>query len=123
MLGCTKILMLSAQIVAIATSTPVLSNNVKRDIWPGCLNPHPTPTPTCPKASVTNPSPVRSPMAPNCNKFCWVPPGSWCDPVAKNNGITAEQLTTWNPYVGPKCTGLWADYYACIGVSDEAKSA
>ncbi|KID95850.1 LysM domain protein, partial [Metarhizium majus ARSEF 297] len=122
MLGYTKIMMLTAQLVAIATSTPEVNNNVKRDVWPGCLDPHTDQTPTGPKASVTTPSPVRSPMAPNCNKFCWVPPGAWCDSVAKNNGITTEKFTTWNSYVGPKCDELWANYYACVGVGDEGKS-
>ncbi|EFY97983.1 LysM domain protein [Metarhizium robertsii] len=127
MLGYTKILMLTAQLVAIATATPEVNDNVKRDVWPGCLDQHTTQATTGSKASrypgVATPSPVRTPMASNCNKFCWVPPGAWCDSVAKNNGITTEKFIAWNAYVGPKCDGLWANYYACVGVGEEGRSA
>ncbi|KAF5137793.1 LysM domain-containing protein [Metarhizium anisopliae] len=122
MLGYPKIMVLTAQLAAIATATPEVNNNVKRDVWPGCLDQHTTRALTDSKASrypgVTTPSPVRSPMASNCNKFCWVPPGAWCDSVAKNNGITTEKFIAWNAYVGLKCDGLWANYYACVGVGE-----
>ncbi|OAA36463.1 LysM domain protein [Metarhizium rileyi] len=116
MLGFTKQIILAVHVAAIATAMPGFPNVGKRDTWAGCLE---HPTPTAPSTSTETPFPVRAPMAPNCNKFCLVPAGAWCDTVAQNNGITTEDFMKWNSYVGPECHALWAHYYACIGVTKQ----
>lgn len=56
-------------------------------------------------------------MVDNCNKFYYVRSGETCDTVARNNGITVQNLASWNAGIGDtKCTGLWADAYACVNV-------
>ncbi|KAL6406435.1 uncharacterized protein AUP68_09229 [Ilyonectria robusta] len=46
--------------------------------------------------------------------------GDDCQALADIWGISTEDfiawLASWNPAVGSKCIGLWADSYVCIGV-------
>lgn len=37
-----------------------------------------------------------------------------CAAIAKSNGISLSQFTTWNPQVGADCAGLWQGYYVCV---------
>lgn len=55
-------------------------------------------------------------MVDNCNKFYLVQKGDSCAAILKNNNLSLKDFTTWNPSVGPTCTGLWLDTYACISV-------
>lgn len=52
----------------------------------------------------------------NCNKFYFVNQGENCDTIASKNGVPLNDFLTWNPKAGQKCTGLWADTYACVSV-------
>lgn len=42
--------------------------------------------------------------------------GENCDTIASKNGVPLNDFLTWNPKAGQKCTGLWADTYACVSV-------
>ncbi|KAH7376631.1 hypothetical protein B0T11DRAFT_346723 [Plectosphaerella cucumerina] len=75
-----------------------------------------TPTPTQPGNGVQTPQPTQQRMVTNCNKFDWVNDRETCDIVARRNGITVQQLQTWNPSVGSNCGGLWGSAWACVGL-------
>jgi LysM repeat protein len=73
-------------------------------------DPMPTPDPT--------PKPIQDGMVDNCNRWHLVDTGDECGTIASEAGITVAQLTTWNTGIGgAACTGMWAGYYLCTGVS------
>ncbi|KAH7037266.1 uncharacterized protein B0I36DRAFT_380504 [Microdochium trichocladiopsis] len=65
---------------------------------------------------IATPTPTQTGMVNNCKKFVFVQKGQTCETVAKNNGISVSQLTTWNKDFGSTCSGMWAETYACVGV-------
>lgn len=73
-------------------------------------------TPTKPSNGIITPSPIQSGMVSNCKKFHPVASTTTCDSIQKYYKITMGQLVKWNPVIGSKCTGLWANYYVCVGV-------
>ncbi|WZH42205.1 uncharacterized protein QYS62_003195 [Fusarium acuminatum] len=82
------------------------------------------PTKTITKASTTTkshngistPPPIQTGMVGNCKKFHMVKSTTTCDSIQKYYKITMAQLVKWNPVIGSKCTGLWANYNVCVGV-------
>ncbi|KAM0424886.1 hypothetical protein ACHAPT_009942 [Fusarium lateritium] len=78
-----------------------------------------TKTPTTTKApsnGITTPSPIQAGMVSNYNKFHLVSKTTTCTSIQNYYKISLEDFGKWNPAVGSKCTGLWADYHVCIGV-------
>ena len=59
-------------------------------------------------------------MVSNCNKFYYVQSGDGCWTIANNSGITLDQLYAWNPALNGDCSGLFPDYYVCVGVQGSA---
>ncbi|KAJ5165060.1 uncharacterized protein N7500_006890 [Penicillium coprophilum] len=78
--------------------------------------PSTTTSPTSPTNGVTTPTPIRPGMVANCDKFHMVVDGDECRALANSNGITLDQLVTWNPEVKADCSGLWLGYYICVKV-------
>ena len=57
-------------------------------------------------------------MVTNCNRFYKVQKGDTCGAIASKQGVTVAQLAQWNKGIGgTACTGMWAGYYLCTGVS------
>lgn len=74
------------------------------------------PTSTQTSNGIETPSPLQPDIVDNCNKFYPVKKGEDCAVVSSKNGITQDELKQWNPLIGEKCTGLWADAYACVSI-------
>ncbi|KAF4969333.1 hypothetical protein FSARC_3408 [Fusarium sarcochroum] len=73
-------------------------------------------TPTKPSNGIRTPTPVQPKMVSNCNKFHLVKKTTTCASIQSYYSITIADFAKWNPAVGSKCTGLWADYNVCVGV-------
>lgn len=69
---------------------------------------------------VTTPSPVQTGMVSNCNEFYYVVSGDGCWAIANDHGIALDDFYAWNPAVGSDCSGLEAEVYVCVGVSQTA---
>ncbi|OAA81565.1 LysM domain protein [Akanthomyces lecanii RCEF 1005] len=65
---------------------------------------------------IETPQPTQPGMVTDCNKFYRVSKGDTCDKITSSSRISPSDFARWNPNVGDKCTGLWADTYACVGV-------
>ena len=59
-------------------------------------------------------------MASNCNEFYYVVSGDGCWAIANDHGIALDDFYAWNPAVGSDCSGLEAEVYVCVGVSQTA---
>jgi LysM repeat protein len=55
-------------------------------------------------------------MVGNCDDFYFVNQDETCETVISKKGITLAQFISWNPDVGPSCTGMWAGVYVCTSV-------
>jgi LysM repeat protein len=43
--------------------------------------------------------------------------GDTCQKIVdKYGGFSLDQFYGWNPAIGTDCSGLWVDYYVCVGV-------
>lgn len=70
---------------------------------------------------VVTPTPIREGMASNCNKFFLRDdPNMFCFDIAATNQVSLEDFYLWNPAVNSDCSGLWPDYYYCVGVRTTA---
>ncbi|RAL11195.1 uncharacterized protein BO97DRAFT_406413 [Aspergillus homomorphus CBS 101889] len=93
------------------------------NLWLGyyvCIGVGPTTTTTTTTTTATavsTPTPVQTGMVSNCNAFYLVASGDTCTTVATKEGITVQNIVTWNPAVGTGCTNMWYGYYICVGVS------
>ncbi|EXK79327.1 hypothetical protein FOQG_16030 [Fusarium oxysporum f. sp. raphani 54005] len=65
---------------------------------------------------ISTPPPIQNGMVSNCNKFHMVTKSTTCDSIQNYYKISMEDFAKWNPAVGSKCTGLWANYNVCVGV-------
>ena len=65
---------------------------------------------------MVTPLPMQSGMVGNCDKFCYVVPGSTCYEIARDNHIDLADFYKWNTGTGADCQHLWAKTYACVGV-------
>ncbi|KAI8163641.1 LysM domain-containing protein [Colletotrichum sp. SAR 10_70] len=78
-------------------------------------------SPTQPSPTATpnpTPQPIQDGMVDNCNRWHLVKTGDTCSTIASSVGVTVAQLATWNKGIGgTACTGMWAGYYLCTGVS------
>ncbi|KAL4998532.1 hypothetical protein BDV10DRAFT_201217 [Aspergillus recurvatus] len=123
--GCTAI----AQQYGISMSQLVNYNpEVKADcsgLWLGyyvcvsIIGVEPTTTITTTSTAtngISTPTPTRPGMVSNCDAFYNVQSGDECAVIARNHGISVNQLYTWNTQIGTDCSGLWAGYYVCVSV-------
>ncbi|KAF3222871.1 hypothetical protein TWF106_005301 [Orbilia oligospora] len=64
------------------------------------------------------PAQTQPGVAPDCTLWHLVKDNDNCEILAAGagNGVTYQNIITWNPAVGQSCTNLWLNYYACIGV-------
>ncbi|KAK2875576.1 hypothetical protein FQN49_001600 [Arthroderma sp. PD_2] len=69
------------------------------------------------------PSPTQPGLAKDCDKFHLVVSGENCYAIQTKYGISLELFKTWNPYINPQCSNLWADYYVCVHVPGATTSA
>lgn len=80
----------------------------------------PTPTSTTAQPSSTGikkPSPTQSGLIESCTDFYFAADDDRCDLiVAKYGTFTFNDFVTWNPAVGPTCSGIWAKTWYCVGV-------
>src|SRR5262245_8907450 len=65
---------------------------------------------------VATPTPTQSGMVSGCTSFYDVQSGDGCYDIAAANGITLDNLYLWNPALNGDCSGLYPDYYICVGV-------
>ncbi|KAL3295352.1 carbohydrate-binding module family 50 protein [Colletotrichum asianum] len=86
-------------------------------------------TPTDPTSDPDQPSiptgtPTQTGIATDCSDFWLVSSDDTCASIADHNGITVEQLLTWNPALGTtSCSGLKADVYVCVATGGSSGSA
>ncbi|KAL9566962.1 hypothetical protein ACKAV7_008731 [Fusarium commune] len=81
----------------------------------------PTVKPSATRAKTTairipTPSPIQEGMVKNCEKFHQIKSTTTCDSIQNYYKISLADFVKWNPAVGSKCTGLWANYNVCVGV-------
>ncbi|KAL0930177.1 LysM domain-containing protein [Colletotrichum truncatum] len=76
----------------------------------------PSTTTTKPGNGIATPTPIQPNLVGNCDRFYKVKSGDTCATIASSNGITVQQITTWNPAVKSDCTALWLDYYICTSI-------
>lgn len=72
---------------------------------------------TSTQAPISTPTPTQAGMVGNCNKFHLVVSGDNCYDIAAKYGVKLNDFYTWNPATGTSCSGLWLDYYVCVGVT------
>lgn len=72
--------------------------------------------------AVTTPTPYESDMVSNCDEFYYVVDGDTCASIASAAGISLTDFYTWNPLVESDCSGLWLNYYVCVGIIGGATS-
>ncbi|GKU22647.1 unnamed protein product [Fusarium langsethiae] len=97
-------------------------------IWAGywyCVGVPGTPTsaPTISTVTSTKPTGPSRPTATQegiistCTAFHMATKGETCDKIVASYGtFDFDTFFKWNPAVGKDCSGIWANYYYCIGV-------
>ncbi|EGE01204.1 LysM domain-containing protein [Trichophyton equinum CBS 127.97] len=63
------------------------------------------------------PGPTQDGIIKNCQRWHKAVSGNTCASLLKQYGtFTQEEFIKWNPAVGEDCSGLWLNYYYCIGI-------
>ncbi|KAK0383858.1 hypothetical protein NLU13_7950 [Sarocladium strictum] len=75
-----------------------------------------TPTSVAPPSDGTL-TPTQDGMVSSCNTFYKVKSGDGCYSIAENYNIALSDLYSWNPALKGDCSGLFPDYYLCVGRS------
>lgn len=52
----------------------------------------------------------------SCTSYHLVESGDSCWSIETAYGISVEEFVSWNPNVKSDCSGLWADYFVCVGI-------
>ncbi|KAH6608260.1 LysM domain-containing protein [Trichoderma cornu-damae] len=74
---------------------------------------------SAPAPTSSVPSPVQDGITPQCKTYYKAVSGDDCSKiVAKYGTFTFADFLKWNPAVGDTCSGLWLDYYYCVGVAE-----
>jgi hypothetical protein len=73
-------------------------------------------------SSVVTPTPTHGSIVSNCNSFYYAVANDTCYDIALDHNITLIDFGTWNSVVGVNCTGLWADYFYCVGITLDTTS-
>jgi hypothetical protein len=55
-------------------------------------------------------------MIDTCKVFYYVVADDGCWAIANSYGILLDDFYAWNPAVKTDCSGLWPDYYVCVGI-------
>ncbi|KAJ4165703.1 hypothetical protein LMH87_007324 [Akanthomyces muscarius] len=76
-----------------------------------------TPTTTSGGGEIATPSPTRDGMVAACHRFYRAQSGDGCWSIANAAKIELDNFYAWNPAVATDCSGLWLNYYYCIGIS------
>jgi hypothetical protein len=78
----------------------------------------PRPTSTLPGTTGTpKPSPTQAGLISTCTAFYKAVSGDGCSAIAAHFGtFTLADFIAWNPAVKSDCTGLWVDFYYCVGI-------
>ncbi|EZF35977.1 hypothetical protein H101_00492 [Trichophyton interdigitale H6] len=64
------------------------------------------------------PGPTQDGVVHNCQRWHKAVSGNTCASIIDQYGsFTQEEFIKWNPAVGEDCSGLWLNYYYCIGRS------
>ncbi|KAJ5667470.1 hypothetical protein N7507_003334 [Penicillium longicatenatum] len=71
-----------------------------------------TTTTTTTSGEVSTPTPTQAGMVADCTSC-----GDGCSDIATDNGIVLDELCLWNLALNVDCSGLWPDYYICVGYS------
>ncbi|KAH7010891.1 uncharacterized protein B0I36DRAFT_257223 [Microdochium trichocladiopsis] len=74
-----------------------------------------TTRPTVPTNGIETPVPTKPDMVTNCDRFHLVEAGETCADIARDNGITLQQIITWNK-LNSGCIDIWAEYWVCIHI-------
>ncbi|POR31926.1 Uncharacterized protein TPAR_07876 [Tolypocladium paradoxum] len=69
------------------------------------------------------PLPIQTGMTSKCGKFYLVKSGDGCYDIALANKITLSDFYSWNPALNGDCSGLYSDYYACVGLLSGATAS
>lgn len=56
-------------------------------------------------------------MVDNCDTFHYVLAGEKCKDIAARFYISLDDFLRWNPAAGDECLSLWANTFACVGVT------
>jgi LysM repeat protein len=106
---------------------PYIGTNCK-NLWPDyyvCVsivgvNPSMTtsikPTTTKSGNGITTPTPIQNGMTGSCKKFYKIVTGDGCWGIANANKVSQDDFLKWNPAVKSDCSGLFPNYYVCVGV-------
>ncbi|KAL2211282.1 hypothetical protein CC79DRAFT_1246687, partial [Sarocladium strictum] len=78
-------------------------------------------TPTEPGGQPTTtggaPGPTQTGIVNDCKRWHEAKSGDDCSKIVSQYGtFTLAQFLGWNPAVGAGCSGLWPDYWYCIGI-------
>jgi len=65
------------------------------------------------------PVPIMSGIVTACNKFEFAGAGLRVDTIVAQNSITMDQFLSWNTAVNKDFPSVWADYWCCVGVTEE----
>ncbi|KXJ85378.1 hypothetical protein Micbo1qcDRAFT_128179 [Microdochium bolleyi] len=77
-----------------------------------------TTKPTQPTPTGNAPGPVQDGIASDCQRYHLVKSGDGCQKIVDQyKTFSLQQFYSWNPAVGNTCSGLWLDFYVCIGIS------
>ncbi|KAF7184181.1 hypothetical protein CNMCM7691_004806 [Aspergillus felis] len=101
--------------VATSNATTTATNTISSS---------PTITTATPSStSIITPTPIQSGMISTCNKFYDVQTGDGCWAITNKYGISLNDFYAWNPAVGTDCSGLWPNYYVCVGIEGSRSSS
>lgn len=64
-------------------------------------------------------TPTQPGTVEECDEFHLVEQGDICGEIVEEYDISMDEFLEWNTNVGGRaCTGLWLDYYVCVGVAE-----
>ncbi|PCH03070.1 Peptidoglycan-binding Lysin subgroup [Penicillium occitanis (nom. inval.)] len=60
------------------------------------------------------PSPTEPSTISSCTNYHLVVSEDTCYSIETKYGITADEFSQWNPYIGSDCMNLWLGFYICV---------
>lgn len=105
-----------------ATNSTGTSTNATASAIPSSATLPPSSTVSTPITSASAPpSPTQTGLSPHCTKYAQAKRGDYCSKFAQDNGVSADQLYTWNVALGNGGSGcdkqFWTGYWYCVGAS------
>ncbi|RHZ45036.1 uncharacterized protein CDV56_102610 [Aspergillus thermomutatus] len=120
--GCTLIPGLYYCVQVNYTTITVSSSNPFTTTSAGSTSATTVATTSASTSAIATPTPYETGMVSDCDAFHLVVSGDTCAAIASSAGISVSNFETWNPTVGSDCSGLWLDYYVCVGIVGGASS-